>query len=138
MTVDYGKTIREMDVYVLQRFLAVCALVSDLDCPGFNPRQSLAKHSNLARTAARYKVDVTKVAADVRAELARSRDKKDNGKPKAKAPVEPNYCRSDRAALSDAALFFSGISAGASSRSTSRIQACSKSLLVCPIGLGRP
>jgi hypothetical protein len=39
--VDYeaiaGKSIREMDVHVLQRFLVVCALVSDLYCPGFNP-----------------------------------------------------------------------------------------------------
>jgi hypothetical protein len=61
------------------RFLVVCALVSDLYCrevrtvqrwekreglpAGYNPRQSLEKDSNLARTAARYKVDSTKVAA---------------------------------------------------------------------------
>ena len=29
----------------------------DLYCPGYNPRQSLVKDSNLARTAARYKVN---------------------------------------------------------------------------------
>jgi ParB family transcriptional regulator, chromosome partitioning protein len=94
MTVDYeviaGKTIREMDVHVLQRFLVVCALVSDLYCPGFHPAQSLAKDSNLARTAARYKIDTTKITADVRAELAKSLDKKTHGESKAKKPIKPN------------------------------------------------
>jgi ParB family chromosome partitioning protein len=75
MTVDYeaiaGKTVREMDVQVLQRFLVICALVSDLYCPGFRPGQSLAKDSNLARTAARYKIDTTKVSAVVRDELSK-------------------------------------------------------------------
>ena len=59
MTVDYeaiaGKAVREMKAHDLQRFLVVCALVSDLYCRGYNPRQALAKDSNLARTAARYK-----------------------------------------------------------------------------------
>jgi ParB family transcriptional regulator, chromosome partitioning protein len=94
MTVDYeaiaGKTVREMDVHVLQRFLVVCALVSDLYCPGFHSGQSLAKDSNLARTAARYKIDTTKITADVRAELSKSLDKKTNGESKAKKPVKPN------------------------------------------------
>jgi hypothetical protein len=72
-TVDYEKiaaaaieAMKPADVY---RFLVVCGLVSDLYCPGYNPRQSLAKDSNLARTAVRCKVDATKVAAAVRAEL---------------------------------------------------------------------
>jgi len=34
----------------LNRFLINCALVSDLYCPGYNPRQPLDKNSNLART----------------------------------------------------------------------------------------
>ena len=55
----------------LHRFLVVCALVSDLYCPGYNPRQPLAKDSNLARTAARYKVDTTKIATTVRTELSK-------------------------------------------------------------------
>ena len=93
-TVDYeaiaGRAVREMSAQDLQRFVVVCALVSDLYCPGFNPRQSLAKDSNLARTAARYKIDSAKITADVRAELSKSADKKGNGKPKPKAPVKPS------------------------------------------------
>jgi ParB family transcriptional regulator, chromosome partitioning protein len=89
MTVDYeaigGKAVREMNAQDLQRFFVVCALVSDLYCPGFNLRQSLAKDSNLARTAARYKIDAAKIAAEVRAELAKRADKKRSGEPKAKA-----------------------------------------------------
>jgi hypothetical protein len=58
------------------RFLVVCALVSDLYCPGYNPRQSLAKDSNLARAALRYKIDSAKVAAAVRTELSKPEKKK--------------------------------------------------------------
>jgi hypothetical protein len=56
-TVDYEKIaaagIQGMKAEDLHRFLVVCALVSDLYCPGYNPRESLAKDSNLARTAMR-------------------------------------------------------------------------------------
>ena len=73
-TVDYeniaGKAVREMKLQNLQHFLIVCALVSDLYCPGYNSRETLAKDSNLARTAARYKIDTAKLAATVRAELS--------------------------------------------------------------------
>ena len=93
-TVDYeaiaGKVVREMDVHVLQRFLIVCALVSDLYCPGFNSHQSLAKDSNLARTAARYKIDARKIAANVRAELAKNVAKKGEAERKTKTPAKPN------------------------------------------------
>jgi hypothetical protein len=58
----------------LNRFLVVCALVSDLYCPGYNPRQSLEKNSNLARTAIRYKIDTAKVAVSVRAELTKRKE----------------------------------------------------------------
>jgi len=75
-TVDYktiaGKAIREMSTQEVQHFLVVCALASDLYCPGYNPRQSLAKDSNLARTAARYKIDTAKLSAAVRRELSKS------------------------------------------------------------------
>jgi ParB family transcriptional regulator, chromosome partitioning protein len=95
MTVDYeaiaGKAVREMKAHDLQRFFVVCALVSDLYCPGYNPRQGLAKDSNLARTAARYKIDAAKIAAEVRAELAKTAEKKGSGQPKAvKTSVRPN------------------------------------------------
>jgi len=74
-TVDYqniaAKAVREMNPQDLQQFLMVCALVSDLYCPGYNPRQPLAKDSNLARTAARYKIETAKLAATVRAELSK-------------------------------------------------------------------
>jgi len=76
-TVDYEKiaaaAIQAMKAADLNRFLVVCALVSDLYCPGYNPRQSLAKDSNLARTAARYKIDTAKLLAAVRAELSKTK-----------------------------------------------------------------
>ena len=59
----------------VNRFLVVCALVSDLYCPGFNPRQSVEKNSNLARTASRYKLDSAKIAHAVRAELPRPKSR---------------------------------------------------------------
>ena len=78
-TVDYEKiaaaAVQAMKTEDLNRFLVVCALASDLYCPGYNPRQSLEKNSNLARTAGRYKIGVPNISARVRAELARPRDK---------------------------------------------------------------
>ena len=40
----------------LNRFLVVCALVSDLYCPSYNSTESLSKDSNLGRTALRYRI----------------------------------------------------------------------------------
>ena len=78
--VDYEKiasvSIKDMASADLNRFLVACALVSDLYCPGYNPSQQLSKDSNLARTAARYKVDCAKLAAAVREELSRKTDSK--------------------------------------------------------------
>jgi ParB family chromosome partitioning protein len=72
-TVDYqaiaGKRVRVMRTQDVQDFLIVCSLVSDLYCPGFNPRDPLAKDSKLALTAARYKVDAAKISALIRQEL---------------------------------------------------------------------
>jgi hypothetical protein len=70
------KVIHEMSTQGVQHFLIVCALVSDLYCPGYNPPRSLAKDSNLARAAARYKVDIAKVSATVRQELSKPALKK--------------------------------------------------------------
>jgi ParB family chromosome partitioning protein len=73
-TVDYEKiataALQAMTVADLHRFLVVCALASDLYCPGYNPKQSLAKDSNLARTAVRYKIDLAKLRDAVAAESA--------------------------------------------------------------------
>ena len=73
-TVDYEKiaaaAVQAMKASDLNRFLVVCALVSDLYCPGYNPRQPLEKSSNLVRTAVRYKVDAPKITAVVRAEVS--------------------------------------------------------------------
>ena len=73
-TVDYERiaasAVRAMKTSDLNRFLVVCALVSDLYCPGYNPRQSLEKGSALARTALRYRVDTVKLVAAVRHELS--------------------------------------------------------------------
>ena len=65
----------------LNRFLVVCALVSDLYCPGYHQRQSLEKTSNLAYTAARYKIDTSKIVGTVREELS-SKVKNRKGKSK--------------------------------------------------------
>jgi hypothetical protein len=76
-TVDYktiaGKAVGEMSTQEVQHLLVVCALVSDLYCPVYNPRQSLGKDSNLARTALRYKIDGAKLAAEARTELSKKR-----------------------------------------------------------------
>jgi hypothetical protein len=58
----------------VHRFLVICALVGDLYCPGYNPRRSLAKDSNLARAAARYKIDGTKMPGTVRAERTKKKE----------------------------------------------------------------
>ena len=83
-TVDYQRmaasAIEAMSMANLGRFLVVCALVSDLASPGYSPSQPLAKDSNLACTAARYKIDIGKVGATVRAELAEKKDSKTAGK----------------------------------------------------------
>jgi hypothetical protein len=73
----------------LHRFLVVCALVSDLYCPGYDPRQSLEKNSNLARTAARYKIDLTKVGATVRADLTKKKEAKAGAKKSKTSPNTP-------------------------------------------------
>jgi ParB family transcriptional regulator, chromosome partitioning protein len=92
MSVDYeaicGKAIHDKTAQDLQRFVVVCVLVSDLYCPGFNPRQSLAKDSNLACAAMRYKIDAAKIAAEVRAELSKSADKKSKAERKPKTSVK--------------------------------------------------
>src|SRR5437899_4251652 len=77
-TVDYEKiaaaAVQAMKPADLNRFLVVCALVSDLYCPGYNASQSLEKNSKLARTAARYRVDVRKVVDTARAELIKKNE----------------------------------------------------------------
>jgi len=77
--VDYEgiahKTVRAMSSGDLQQFLVVCSLASDLYCPGYNPRQPLSKDTNLALAATRYKVDIAKLASEVKAELSKKKDK---------------------------------------------------------------
>jgi hypothetical protein len=68
------------------RFLVVCVLVSDLYCPDYNPGHPLEKNSNLARTAARYKVHTPKIAAIVRLELSRKKDAQDRRQNSATEP----------------------------------------------------
>ena len=69
--VDYQKiaaaAVQALKTADLSRFLVVCALVSDLYCPGYNPRRLLEKTSNLARSAARYKVDTSQMVAGTEA-----------------------------------------------------------------------
>jgi hypothetical protein len=83
-TVDYKaiarKAVPGMSVPEMQHFLVICSLVSDLYCPGFNPRESLAGDSNLAQTACRYKIDTAKLTSEVRAELIEKRKKNQKGR----------------------------------------------------------
>jgi len=71
--VDYpsiaAAAIEAMSLADLHRFLVLCALVADLYTPSHATAQTLQKDTNLARTAARYKIDLGKVEATVRAEL---------------------------------------------------------------------
>jgi hypothetical protein len=77
-TVDYEKiaasVVQAMKAADLNRFLVVCVLVSDLYCPSYDPKQSLAKDSNLAREAVRCKIDTTKITVAVRAELTKKNE----------------------------------------------------------------
>jgi len=86
--VDYetmtGKAVRAMNTPDVQHFLIVCSLVSDLYCPGYNPRQPLAKDSNLAQAASRYKIDTGKLAVEVRNELSKKKQKSEAGSTPAK------------------------------------------------------
>jgi ParB family transcriptional regulator, chromosome partitioning protein len=112
LAVDYEavaqKAVHAMNQQDLQRFLVVCALVSDLYCPGFNPRQSLAKDSNLAQTAARYKIDSAKLAAAVREELSKKAAKARDMKGKRKAAAEKGKVAENvRAATWNRGPFFS-------------------------------
>jgi ParB family chromosome partitioning protein len=79
-TVDYEKiataAVQAMTAADLHRFLIVCAIVSDLYCPGYDPTQSLAKDSNLARTAMRYNVDSAKISKAVRADFSKKTNEK--------------------------------------------------------------
>jgi hypothetical protein len=68
----------------VQHFFIVCSLVSDLYCPGYNPRQPLAKDSNLAQAAIRYKIDTGKLAVEVRTELSKKKEKSEAGSTLAK------------------------------------------------------
>jgi hypothetical protein len=78
-TVDYetiaSAAVAKMSNADLNRFLIVCALVSDLYCPGYDRTQSLSKESNLARAASRYKTDISAVTEAVRAEISEARKK---------------------------------------------------------------
>ena len=84
MGVDYSavakKAVGQMTPSEVQHFLVVCALVSDLYCPGYDARQQLAKDSKLARAATRYKIDSAKITAAVRAEFGKNAAKKPRNK----------------------------------------------------------
>jgi len=88
-TVNYASIaeigVRGMNLADLHRFLIVCSLVGDLYTPTYSGTQTLSKDSNLARTAAHYKIDVMKVAAAVRAELTKKKDTQTRTK-KSKTP----------------------------------------------------
>jgi len=68
----------------LNGFIVTCALVPDLYCPGYSSAETLSKEANLMRTAVRYKVDASKITADVTAELSA---KGKRGKSERRAPA---------------------------------------------------
>ena len=65
--------IRAMTVADLNRFVVMCSLIPDLYCPGYSSAEALSKEANLMRTAVRYKVDASKIAAGVTADLSKKR-----------------------------------------------------------------
>ena len=65
--------IRALTAADLNRFIVACALVPDLYCPDYSSAETLSKESNLMRTAVRYKVDASKVTAEVKVELSKKR-----------------------------------------------------------------
>jgi len=65
--------IRSMTITDLNRFMVTCALVSDLYYGGYGGDDVLSKDSNLAQAASRYKVDLGKITAAVKAELSAKR-----------------------------------------------------------------
>jgi hypothetical protein len=77
---------RVMNLADLHRFLIVCSLVGDLYTPTNSGTQALSKDSNLARTAAHYRIDVAKVAAAVRAELTKKKDTQTRAKQRKTPP----------------------------------------------------
>jgi ParB family transcriptional regulator, chromosome partitioning protein len=83
-TVDYKAIARKallgMTPPEVQHFLVVCSLVSDLYCPGYNPRETLARDSNLAHAARRYKIDTARLTVEVRAELIEKQKKNQKGR----------------------------------------------------------
>jgi ParB family transcriptional regulator, chromosome partitioning protein len=83
-TVDYSaiarKAVPGMSVPEVQHFLVVCSLVSDLYCPGYNSGETLARDSNLAQAASRYKIDTARLTSEVRAELIDKRKKNQKGR----------------------------------------------------------
>ena len=76
-SVDHEKLaevqIRAMTVADLNRFVVMCSLIPDLYCPGYNSAETPSKEANLMRTAVRYKVDASKIAAGVTTELSKKR-----------------------------------------------------------------
>lgn len=76
-SVDHEKLaeaqIRAMTAADLNRFIVTCALVPDLYCPGYSSAETLSKEANLMRSAARYKVDPSKITAAVTAQLSGKR-----------------------------------------------------------------
>lgn len=62
--------VRAMTVADLNWFVVMCSLIPDLYCPGYSSAETLSKEANLMRAAVRYKVDASKIAARVTAELS--------------------------------------------------------------------
>ena len=89
-TVDHEKLaearIRAMTTADLNRFLVTCALVSDLYCPGYSSSDTLAKNSNLATTAMRYKINMSKLTTQVSMALTR-KTKRNRERPYSSKPA---------------------------------------------------
>jgi hypothetical protein len=64
--------IRAMTAAALNQFMMTWPLDSDL-CPGYSSAETLSKDANLMRTAARYKVNPSKITAEVTAQLSGKR-----------------------------------------------------------------
>jgi ParB family chromosome partitioning protein len=100
-SVDHEKLARAqihgMTTADLNRFVVLCSLVPDLYCPGYSPSETLSKEANLTRTATRYKIDTSKIAAEVTAELSTKRRAGTAGSRK-QPPGRKNAKRAERSA----------------------------------------
>jgi len=89
---DYPKLasarLEAMTAAEIGKFLMVCALASDLYCPTYLSRATLAKDSNLLKEATHYKVKGDRILREVRERPAK-KSRKPKSDSKLQKPAKP-------------------------------------------------